>query len=183
MRFKRTRRGIESKLDPIEASVLAQLAEELLSLLGDTDAVPDDPIAAMVGIGADDAHTPDDPALARLLPDAYADDDAAATDFRRYTEADLRAGKRAAATTVLAQLQPLVDAGGRLTLDRDEADVWLTWLNDVRLVLGTRLDVTEDMYDEELPDDDPRAPVMGVYGWLGWLQESLISCLEPRSVT
>ena len=183
MRFKRTRRGVEAKLAPVEASVLSQLAGELLELLGDGDDVPDDPIAAMVGIGSGDAETPADPALARLLPDAYGDDPAAAADFRRYTEADLRAGKRAAASAVVARLQPLVDEGGKLLLDRDEADAWLAWLNDVRLVLGTRLDVTEDMYDDELPPDDPRAPVMGIYGWLGWLQESLISCLEPRSVT
>jgi hypothetical protein len=181
MRFKRTRRGVEAKLLPVEAIVLSQCAEELLELLGSDEDVPDDPIAAMVGIASGDVDTPDDPALARLLPDAYGDDPAAAQDFRRYTEADLRAGKRAAASTALAQLQPLLADGGKLMLDRDDADGWLGWLNDIRLVLGTRLDVTEDL--QELDPDDPRAPVLDVYSWLGWLQESLISCLEPRSVT
>ena len=176
MRFKRSRRGIEAKVEAVEARVLAQCAEELLELLGDSDEVPDDPIAAMVGIASGDVALPEDPALARLLPDAYGDDPAAATDFRRYTEADLRAGKRAAASTALAQLVPLAE-GGRLVLDREQADAWLSWLNDIRLVLGTRLAVTEDL--EEVEPDDPRAPVLGVYGWLGWLQESLISCLEP----
>ena len=183
MRFKRTRKGVEAKVDLVEARVLAQCAEELLELLGSDEDVPDDPIAAMVGIATGDVRTPEDPALARLLPDAYADDPAAATDFRRYTEADLRAGKRAAASTVLAQLQPLMVAGGKLVLDRDEADAWLGWLNDFRLVLGTRLDVTEDSYEQEVSPEDPRAQAFAVYGWLGWLQESLISCLVPRSVT
>ena len=180
MRFKRTRKGVEAKLDLVEARVLAQCAEELLELLGADEDVPDDPIAAMVGIATGDVRAPEDPALARLLPDAYKDDPSAATDFRRYTEADLRASKRAAASTALAQLQPLLDAGGKLVLDRDDADAWLGWLNDFRLVLGTRLDVTEDSYEEQVSADDPRAQAFAVYGWLGWLQESLISCLVPR---
>jgi hypothetical protein len=186
VRFKKTRRGVEAKLEPVEAVILAQCAQELLSLLGDTEEVPDDPIEAMVGLPSGDVRMPEDPALARLLPDAYGDDPAAASDFRRYTEADLRAGKRASAATVLAGLQPLVAAGGKLTLDRDDADAWLWWLNDIRLVLGTRLDVTEDTFDfdeRDLDPDDPRAQITAIYGWLGWLQESLISCLEPRSVT
>jgi hypothetical protein len=179
VRFSRTRRGLVSaRLDAAEAAVLSRCAEEMLELLGDTDAVPDDPIAAMVGLPSGEVSTPDDPALARLLPDAYGDDPDAANDFRRYTEADLRAGKRSAASTVLAQLSPLLSTGGKLVVDRDEADAWLTCLNDIRLVLGTRLDVTEEMDDVD-PDD----PLLAIYGWLGWVQESLISCLEPRSVT
>ena len=179
MRFRRTRRGVEAKLERVEALVLSQCAEELLELLGDSDEVPEDPIAAMVGIAGGEAALPDDPALARLLPDAYGDDPAAAGDFRRYTEADLRAGKRAAASTALAQLVPLAE-GGRLILDREQAEQWLSWLNDIRLVLGTRLGVTEDL--EDVDPEDPRAAVLGVYGWLGWLQESLLSCLDPRSL-
>ncbi len=180
MRFKRTRKGVEAKLEPVEATVLAQCAQELLELLGEPEAVSDDPIAAMVGLPSGPVETPDDPALARLLPDAYGDDEAAANDFRRYTEADLRAGKRLAATAALEQLAPLVAAGGKLALTRDQADAWLGWLNDIRLVLGTRLEVTEDM--DEVAPDDPREPILQVYGWLGWVQESLLSCLEPRSL-
>lgn len=183
MRFKRTRKGVEAKVDPVEARVLAQCAEELLELLGSDEEVPDDPIAAMVGIATGEVAPPVDPALARLLPDAYQDDPAAATDFRRYTEADLRASKRSAASTALAQLQPLLEVGGKLALDRDAADAWLGWMNDIRLVLGTRLEVTEETYEEEVSADDPRGQALAVYGWLGWLQESLISCLVPRSVT
>jgi hypothetical protein len=182
VRFKKTRRGVEAKLEPVEAVILAQCAQELLSLLGETEDVPDDPIEAMVGLPSGDVRPPEDPALARLLPDAYGDDPAAASDFRRYTEADLRAGKRSSASAVLVGLQPLLADGGKLTLSRDDADAWLWWLNDIRLVLGTRLDVTEDTFDEgDLADDDPRAQIRAIYGWLGWLQESLISCLEPRA--
>jgi hypothetical protein len=183
VRFKRTRAGVEAKLESVEAQVLAQSAAELLELLGGEEEVEQDPLATLVGLPSDDVSKPEDPALARLFPDGYAPDvgDAeAAREFRRYTEPDLRAGKRANASTVLAQLQPLLERGGRLVIDRDEAEAWLSWLNDLRLVLGTRLEVTEDLDEEELDPADPRTQVLTVYGWLGWLQESLLSCLDPR---
>ena len=180
MRFKRTRRGVEAKLEQPEAHVLAQCAAELLELLGSGEEASGDPLEALVGLPPGDVAPPEDPALARLFPSAYADDDAAATEFRRFTESDLRAGKRAAASDALVSLQPLLAAGGKLVLDRDQADAWLSWLNDIRLVLGTRLDVTEDTYEEDIDPEDPRWQVMQVYGWLGWLQESLLSCLDPR---
>jgi hypothetical protein len=178
--FKRTRRGVEAKLEPVEAGLLTQCALQLIELLGGDDEESDDPLVARVGLPPGHVETPDDPALARLFPDAYGDDAAAATEFRRYTESDLRAGKRAAASHVVSQLQPLLPAGGKLVLDRDDVDVWLTWLNDVRLVLGTRLEVTDDGYDEDLDPEDPRWELTQVYGWLAWLQESLLASVDPR---
>jgi hypothetical protein len=80
---------------------------------------------------------------------------------------------------VLATLAPLLERGGRLALDRDQVDAWLGTLNDLRLVLGTRLEVTEDT-ELEAPHDDPHAQALLVYGWLGWLQESLLSNVDPR---
>jgi len=184
VRFKRRRGAVTADLDPGEAGLLAALAEDLLELLGEgASADPDvavDPLAAMVGLASGPVAVPDDPALARLLPNAYADDEHAAAEFRRFTEQDLREGKRAGAGTVLATLAPLLGRGGRLSLDRDQVDAWLGTLNDLRLVLGTRLEVTEDT-ELDVPDDDPRAQALLVYGWLGWLQESLLSCVEPRT--
>ncbi len=179
MRFKRRIGQIRADVEAVEADVLLAVAGDLLALLGEQDEASEDPLAAMVGLSSGPGERPEDPALARLLPDAYGDDDAAATEFRRYTEADLRAGKRAHATVVLAGLAPLAGSGGRLVLDRDEADAWLGCLNDLRLVLGTRLEITEET-ELDLSDDDPRAQALQVYGWLGWLQESLLSCLSPR---
>lgn len=183
MRFKRTRKGIEAAPDEVEAAVLRRCVEDLLALLAedededDDGQRPRDPLEALLGLPSGDAALPEDPALARLLPDAYPDDDPTASkEFRRYTEGDLRAGKRQHAATVLATLP----ATGRLRLDRDEADAWLGCLNDLRLVLGTRLEVTEDLDPADVADDDPRAQALQVYAWLGWLQDSLLSCLTPR---
>ena len=179
MRFSRKRSGrIEAKPDAVEADVLSSLAADLLVLLGQQDDADPDPLVALVGLSSGPVTAPEDPALARLLPDAYGDDREAADEFRRYTEADLRAGKRAGAGTVLATLAPLTGRGGRLSLDREQADAWLGCLNDLRLVLGTRLGVTEQT-ELDAPDDDPRAQALHVYGWLGWLQESLLGCLDP----
>jgi len=181
VRFTRARRGVQARLEAVEARLLAQCASELLELLGAGAAEDDDPLAALVGLPPGDVGRPDDPAVARLFPDAYGDDPAAATEFRRYTEADLRAGKRAAAADVLRDLQPLLEGGGKLLLDRDQCDTWLGWLNDLRLVLGTRLEVTEDLDEGDLDPDDPRSQLLAVYGWLGWAQESLLSCLTPKT--
>jgi len=180
MKFKRRGGSIRADVAAVEADVLLAVAGDLLLLLGEQDAQDEDPLAAMVGLPSGPAVRPEDPALARLLPDAYGDDAAAATEFRRYTEADLRAGKRVSARTVVSTLSPLAGRGGRLVLDREEADAWLGTLNDLRLVLGTRLDVTEET-ELDPRADDPRSHALQVYGWLGWLQESLLSCLEPRA--
>ncbi len=130
----------------------------------------------MIGL-TEDAELPSDPVLARLLPDAYRDDPEASGEFRRYTEQGLREGKAAAARTVLATLPP---KGGRVRLSRPEAQAWLRALNDVRLALGTRLEVTDD-FDEQVArmnPDDPRAAYVGVYQWLAFLQETLVLALS-----
>jgi Domain of unknown function (DUF2017) len=119
---------------------------------------------------------PDDPILARLLPDGYRDDPDAAGEFRRYTESSLRDAKREAGQTLL---DTLPSQGGRVRLSADEAQAWLRALNDVRLAIGTKLDVTED-FEEQLAaidPEDPRAAAFEVYGWLGAVQASLVQAL------
>jgi hypothetical protein len=136
---------------------------------------PDD-LAEMIGL-TDNAKLPDDPVLARLLPDAYRDDPDASGEFRRYTEQGLRSGKTAAARTVLATLPP---GGGRIRLSEPEAQAWLRALNDVRLALGVHLEVTDDFDEQvaEIEPDDPRSPYIDVYQWLAFLQESLVRALS-----
>ena len=177
MRFTRHRGKVRADVDAVEAQVLAQLAEELLALVEQPE-VGDDPLATLVGLSTDEVYPPDDPVMARLLPNAYPDDPDASGDFRRYTDSDLRHRKRANATAVR---RTLPDGEGRIELDRDQVDQWLECLNDMRLALGTALGVTEETALEEGEEDDPAYQTLQVYGWLGWLQESLLSCVEPRT--
>jgi len=177
MRFTRDPAGgVRADVDGVEAQVLRQLAEEMLGIIEPAD-TSEDPLAALVGLPSGDVPPPDDAVLRRLLPDAYGDDEAAAADFRRYTDADLRATKRGHATIVLESVPA---DGGLLVLDRDQCDAWLGALNDMRLALGTSLGVTEETDPDDYPDEHPARQALEVYGWLGWLQESLISCLDPR---
>ena len=112
--FRKTRHGPAVRLAAGEVRLLADLFEQLLVLLDDGESSEDsDPLVALTGL--DDAATPPvkptDPALARLLPDAYADDPGSSAEFRRFTESDLRTQKQAAIRVVLDSLPP---DGGRL---------------------------------------------------------------------
>ena len=60
-------------------------------------------------------------------------------------------------------------------LDEAQASGWLTALNDLRLVLGTRLDVSEDLPD--IDADDPEAPAYAVYDYLGYLLSEVVDAL------
>jgi hypothetical protein len=111
----------------------------------------------------------EDPDLRRLFPPAHADDPDAEAEYRQLVGRQLDDGRARAAETVLATL------GGR-SLSAEEAEAWLTVLNDLRLVLGTRLDVTEEM-SWNIDPDDPRAPELAVYAYLSWLQEQLVEAL------
>jgi hypothetical protein len=57
------------------------------------------------------------------------------------------------------------------TLSSEEAEMWLTFLTDVRLAIGTRLEVTEELMGADIDPDDPDAAAVSVLHWLGWLQE------------
>ncbi|MFC7644565.1 DUF2017 domain-containing protein [Streptosporangium lutulentum] len=131
----------------------------------------DDPLERALGIGPSEQST--DPVLARLFPSAYEDHEQSA-EFRRYTEATLRDGKRADAQTMLDSAEP-----GRVELTQEQAQAWMRALNDVRLALGTRLEVTEEIHDEiaEMPEDDPRYPAYVTYDWLTYLQDTLVRAL------
>ena len=123
------------------------------------------------------AAPPEDPVLARLLPDAYGDDPEAAGEFRKYTEQGLRSGKVAAARTVLATLP---SEGGRVRLSAGDAEAWLRSLNDVRLALGVVLGITDDYEHESgaLDPEDPREAYLHVYDFLTFLQETLVRALR-----
>lgn len=175
--FRRTRHGLEIKLSRAESLMLRQLAEELTGLLeASSPPAPVDPLEALVGMSLAPTPRPVDPVLARLLPDGYDDDDEAAADFRRYTEPELRSAKRSALRSMVAAIGR---DGGKTVLNDESAQVWLTAINDLRLALGTRLEVTDDLAAdlEQLAPDDPRLPHLAVYDWLGGMEESLVQAL------
>ena len=192
--FRRSRGRVSARFTAAQAVILRNLVGQVAELVGGPGAAEAPPAGgpAEPGAAADEdlppdigaifamdgpAAPPEDPVLARLLPDAYGDDPEAAGDFRRYTEPGLRSGKVEAARTVLATLPA---EGGRIRLSAGDAEAWLRALNDVRLALGVLLGITED-YERELADvtgTDPRSAYLQVYDWLTFLQETLVRSLR-----
>jgi hypothetical protein len=173
--WKRSGRGgrarLVASLEPQEAVVLRGLVGEVRQMLaGRGEESPADELAVLTGIRTGPSTRPDDRVLARLLPDFTTEDPDLAAGLRSLHEPALIEAKDSAAGVVL---ETLPETGGRVELTPEQADAWLAALNDVRLALGTALDVSEDMPDE-LPPDDPRAAHIGVYHWLTFVQDALV---------
>jgi hypothetical protein len=175
-----------------EADLLRSLAAQLVELLRNEAAVPNDdvdPLEAMFDFSGPTTE-PEDPVLARLFPTAYRDDAEASAEFRRYTEGGLRDGKANAAISIIdgledAGLPPELSEEGLMIdieLDEPSAEVWMRSFTDLRLALATRLGVEEG--DDEvwaaMPADDPRAQAHDIYDWVGYLQETLVGALSSR---
>jgi hypothetical protein len=190
--FARHRRSgrIIATFSGFEADLLRSLASQLVELLRNEAAVPQEHAAPLEAMLTFDGPTtaPDDPVLARLFPTAYADDEEAAAEFRRFTEGTLRDGKAGGAATVIdtleeAGLPPQLDEQKlviEVELDEPTALVWLKSFTDLRLALGTRLDVEQDdeAFWQALPDEDPRSQAHDIYEWIGALQETLVDALH-----
>jgi len=185
--FRATAGGVTARFARPEAAIVRDLVEQVIELVdaetpntGTADSGADE-LAALVGMPDPDSapgpEIPEDPVLARLLPDGYRNDSDAASEFRRFTEPGLRSGKVAAAQTLL---ETLPANGGKVSLSGEQAEAWLRSINDVRLALGVRLGVTDDFdgLSEDIERDDPRSAYFAVYQWLAYLQESLLSALS-----
>ena len=153
--FRRKGDDVLARLEPAEAQIVGLLLDQLEQLL------------------SADEDWSSDPVLARLLPDGHRGDPRLAADYRDLTESSLRSGKADDLATVRASLPT---DGGEVRLDREQAGAWLRCSNDLRLALGTRLDISEDT---EPPDDvvDERDQQLAVYYWLTSLQGSLVDAL------
>jgi hypothetical protein len=142
---KRLRSGrYQVRLSPEERDLLRGLPSQLKDLLERTD----------------------DPALKRLFPPAYIDDPEGEAEYRRLVGEDLMEGRKAALDTMAAT----VDA---TDLDEQQITAWLSSLNDLRLVLGTQLDVGED----EEPVD---TPIHQVYYYLTMLEDAVITAMSSQ---
>ena len=145
--IERTREGdYLLRLSDAERELLRSLPLELLRLL---------------------AEDPGDPTLRRLRQSAYEDDEAADGEFRELMQRELEDGRRQALTL-------LVETASRERLTAPELDAWLRALTDLRLVLGTRLEVTGDTYDRDIDPRDPAAYELSVFAYLSWLQEQAV---------
>ncbi len=166
------------RLEPVERMLMISLCEQIIELVAPDETDPDaDPLAAAVGIDAA-AMTPEDPVLLRLFPEAYSEDPAASSDFRRFTERDLRQAKLNHAETVLDCLER---SSEKLLIPVALGPSWLGFMNDVRLALGERIGIDDDFHEEvaDLPEDDPRLAMVGVYDWFTYLQDSLVQIMLP----
>jgi hypothetical protein len=168
MLFRRDGDECVARFSSQDAQILRQSMASLAALLtGDPD--------------------PGDPVLERLFPDVYPTDPVQQAEFRRLTEADLRAAKLDQARGVLADL---LAAGGEVRLTPERAELWLRALTDVRLALGIRLGVTDDTdieaeIDAAVGRDPGSARVMQLtlYLYLTYLQESLVGALTDGADT
>lgn len=188
-KFQRKRGLITTKLSNDELDLLASLIDQLVEMVSDGQpdhfaAGPDiDPFEALtrgLKIDPDEPETSDDPVMQRMFPNAYPHDAAAASDFRRFTEHDLKAKKIVEAQLVLSRIGEAGRLGGDLRIPAEEVDAWLRTLTSLRLAIATRIGITDaDSADElaMLPEDDPRAFMLSVYEWLGFAQETMLSAV------
>lgn len=179
--FRSVPGGAAAFFEQAQAGVIRSLVGQIAELVSaDSNAAATGPesndMEAQLGLSSH-AELPDDPVLARLLPDGYSDDPQAAAEFRRYTEETLRSAKVASAQAVLSSLPP---GGGEVRLSEPECQEWLRALNDVRLALSVRLGITDENEElsERLLPEDPRSAYVWVYQWLAYLQDSLIEALS-----
>ncbi|GAA2810878.1 DUF2017 domain-containing protein [Saccharopolyspora taberi] len=175
---------VVADLSQQEAAVIRGLVSQIRDMLtARADDAPQDELSELTGIRTGPTTPPEDRVLGRLLPDFYrrdpetgetdAEDADAAGAMRSLHEPELLDQKTGAAELVLETCPP---DGGRVELSGAQADGWLAAINDVRLALGTALDIDEETPDE-LPEDDLRREHLGVYQWLTWVQDSLVDAV------
>ena len=152
-RVKRVRGGrFALRITAAERDVLRSLPAQLRQLLTGPDAAAD-------------------AGLRRLFPPAYPDDPQKAAEFDAMVRDDLVADRLAA----IDVMERTIDSD---RLSEEELLAWLSSINDLRLVLGTRLDVPEDLTELDVPADDPRAESLALYAYLSILEEDAVAALS-----
>jgi hypothetical protein len=153
VRINRRRGHVRIRLEPVESGLLETLLDDLSGVLP--------------------ALEDDDPVRQRLFPSAYTDEEAA-SEFRSFTEDALRESRIERLAMCRAEL---ISAGSEVVLDDDAAGRWLAVLNDLRLTIGTRLEVSEDD-DPRIDPADPQAQSRAIYQWLTAMQDSLVHAVS-----
>jgi hypothetical protein len=151
---KRTRRGdFELRLTPDERTILRGLPDQLRNLIENEDPTSD-------------------PAMARLYPPAYEDDPIRNLEFERMAGDELTSQRLSS----ISAMEGSIDAD---LLTEEQLLSWLGVLNDLRLVLGTRLEITEATTEDDFAAGDPRASTFALYGYLTWLVDAIVRALDP----
>ena len=170
-----------SALEPHEVTLLTNMATSVQQMLDERQSgAPSDPLEQITGIRTGNSTPPQDGTMRRLLPDFIKDrpDDASTGALRSLREPEIIDAK-------IAVAQRLVDTlpagGGRLELTEDDANAWVAAVNDIRLALGTILQIGPEG-PERLPADHPMAAHLEVYQWLTVLQEYLVLGLMGKPI-
>lgn len=111
----------------------------------------------------------DDPSLARLFPTAYANDPERDAGYQVFARGELIEHRREAIVL-------LTETSEKESLNEDELMAWMHVVNDVRLVLGTVLDVSED--SESVEPDHPQADLHDLYHLLGAVLAEIVNGLS-----
>ena len=177
-----------SSLASHEAALLQNLVTSMVGMLEDRESSsPADELEEITGMRTGNTQPPQDDTMKRLLPDFFRPQNdhpagsAAAESLnsalRSLHEPEIIDAKRQAAQRVL---ETLPEGGGKFELTESDAHAWASAVNDVRLALGTMLDVGSNGPDA-LPPDHPMAGHLDVYQWLTVLQEYLVLGLMGKS--
>jgi hypothetical protein len=176
-----------SSLASHEAALLHSLVTSMLGMLDERESSsPADELEEITGMRTGHEKPPQDDTMKRLLPDFYrpqTDHPAGSgtveslnNALRSLHEPEIIDAKRQAAQRLL---DTVPQDGGKFELTEDDAHAWAASVNDVRLALGTMLDIGPNGPDQ-LPADHPMAGHLDVYQWLTVLQEYLVLGLMDK---
>ena len=118
------------------------------------------------------AMGPDDARLRRLFPTAYHENPDHDAEYQGYMRDELTQSRSAS----IAIVKEVLESTDLITAAQLHA--FMTVLNNLRLVLGTLLDVGEDDFEDDIDENDPAFGQWQLYGYLGWLMEWTISALS-----
>lgn len=145
--------GFDLRIPRSERNVLRALPDQLRTLLDEGDT--------------------EDPALRRLYPSAYLDDPVAAAEFDGFVRDDLTEQRMKAIETMARTMDSA-------HLEEEEVAAWLAAINDLRLVLGVRLAVTEESEPEDFEGDEGTHGSYALYAYLSILEEDIVEALSGR---
>ena len=113
----------------------------------------------------------DERAVFRLFPPAYTNDLGRQVEYDTLMRDDLLEHH-------LSALRTLEETANANSLSEVQLDTWVRALNQLRLVLGTRLDITDDTTEDDFDPDNPAAGAYALYTYLSYLQSEVVDALS-----